>query len=96
MFFHILRSFIAVCAGVYIIYVGYGLWFKRAKKKREIFPDDEDFYKSDRMFHLIPNSVDLDERYTEFREYVERQNKEVWIKVSLALALIFTLNYFHH
>ena len=88
MTLHLVRSFLVLSLLIYISFVGYGHSFKMSRKKRELFPEDAEYFKSDRGHHLYPNSEDLDERYVEYRQFCNRTNISTCKKMAIAVLLI--------
>ena len=89
LFFHKLKGILALCAGANIIYVGYAARLNKSKRRRELFPDIQDFYKSSEAFRLAPESPD--EKLSEFIEYATHINKITLKKTAIGVAALILI-----
>ena len=85
MEFSYLSSYLVCGFLIYLIYVGYGFWFKVAKKKREIFPDDHDYYKMHGIHYLMPGPDLDDPRHIQYKQVFFHMYRKDMIKFLIAI-----------
>lgn len=92
MFFYLLKSVLISFSVFYIIYLTYSDQFRRAKRKRDLFQDNDDFLSAAKAHQSPEKTRETDQRYKLFTEFIRRQNKEVGIRLLFTLAFIFVVS----
>lgn len=77
----------------YWLSIAIAFWVKIARKRREIFPDDKDYYYKNGGFHLFPGPDVDDDRFREYKLEYYRIYKTEAIKFFALLVVIIILLY---